>query len=193
MTINLEKSLSIDAPVADVFAVWADVQSHPGLLPHGEAAQFEVTGQIEGERIDWRVTGPEVVSTATVQFEETGDDSLQTKVTLTAHYPNGIGPSSSIIQVTSDMETSLANVARLLRGEGLVAQQDAQPQADESVATPGYPDVTASAAMLQQTLSAATAAWAASLNQGFQVLSALAWWPFQAQRVQAQAQRGIEP
>ncbi|RZL04262.1 MAG: hypothetical protein EOP36_01220 [Rubrivivax sp.] len=176
MTINLEKSLDIDAPVADVFALWADAESPPRLLPNGRGAHFELTEKIDGQRLSWRITGPEVVSTASIQFEPTGDDGTHTKMTLTAHYPNGIGQSGTLARVTAHMETGLANVARLLRGEALVTEED---QASESLRESSvFPEVTESAAIFQHTLSAATEAWTTSLNKTFQVFSALAWLPF---------------
>lgn len=180
MTINLEKSLNIDAPVADVFAVWADLPSHPGLFLQGESSRFELTEQVEGQRLGWHVTGPDVASNVTLQFEETGDDNAQTKVILTAHYPNGIGASSSVLKVTSDLEASLANAVRILRGEALPTRDEAPADAGVPPAGGlGYPEVTASAVAWQNTLSTATAAWVTSLNQAFQVFSALAWWPLQ--------------
>jgi uncharacterized protein YndB with AHSA1/START domain len=183
MTINLEKSLNIDAPVAEVFALWTDVPSHPHLLPHAEGAHVDVTESVDGERLSWRIGGADVASTVTVQLEAAGDNGDHTKVTLSAHYPNGLGANSSVIQVATDMENSLENVARLLRGEAVVTRQDEAPEPDkEAWQAQHYPEVTASVAVLQRSMAAATDAWVASLNNAFQVYASLAWWPLQARR-----------
>lgn len=174
MTINLEKSLEIDAPVADIFATWLDLPSASQLLPGGPDGHVELTEQIEHQRLSWKITGPEVVGTATVQLAPTGEHQSHTQVTLTAHYPNGLGPSTNLAQVTSDMENGLANVARVLRGEALEHKDHATT--DQPRATT-YPDVTESAATLYRSMSAATEAWATTVNKTFEVLSTLAWFP----------------
>ncbi|MGH6648891.1 hypothetical protein [Aquabacterium sp.] len=182
MTINLEKSLDIDAPVADVFAIWADVESHPELLPNGRGAHLEVTEKIAGERLSWRITGPEVVSTARIQLAPTGEDGAHTKMTLTAHYPSGLGLSETIAHVTASMEHGLANVGRLLRGENMTMEE---APASGTLSESGYPEVTESAAILQRSLSSATEAWTTSVNKTFEVFSTLAWLPFQGVFAQA--------
>jgi len=186
MTINLEKSLDIEAPIADVYAVWENLESNPGVLPNGLGAHLELTEKVDGERLSWRVTGQDVASTASLQLRPAGEDGASTKMTLIAHYPNGLGHGGTIAQVAAQMETGLANIARLLRGEKPV---DVEQSSNEALSASVYPEVTASAAMLQQSWSAATEAWVNSLNNTFQVFSALAWLPFQGGRALQPGQR----
>lgn len=177
MTINLEKSLDINAAIQDVFNIWRDLPSASRLLPNGRDAHLELTEQLESQRLSWKIIGPEVASTVTVALAPSEENHRHTKVTLTAHYPNGLGASTPLRQITSDMDNGLANVARLLNGEAWVDNQEH----DTDPPTPSlYPEVTESAETLYRTWTSATEAWATSVNQGFQIFSSLAWLPLQA-------------
>jgi hypothetical protein len=176
MTINLEKSMDINASIQDVFRLWMDPLSASRLLPSARDASIELIEHLENQRLSWKITGPEVAGTATVVLAPSGEDHLNTKVTFTAHYPNGLGASTTLHQVTSDMENGLANVARHLSGE---ASLNNETHVAETSASSLYPEVTESAEVLYQTWKSATEAWAKSVNKSFEIMSSLAWLPLQ--------------
>lgn len=143
MTINLEKSLEIDAPIDQVYEQWADFNAYPRFMPHVQEVQpvdgphwrwqaesegqsdtwdVEITGQEPGRSISWRTRSPAFNSTSSVQLTPL-DDGARTKVLFTSHYPQGVGPSGTAMQIAAEMEKGLAQFAALLTGGASFATQ----------------------------------------------------------------------
>lgn len=198
MTINLEKSLEIDAPIDQVYEQWSDFNAYPRFMPHvrevqpldgnrwtwqaerdGQSATWhvDITGQEPGQSISWRTSSPDVNSTSSVQLTAL-DDGARTGVLFTSHYPQGVGPSNTALQIAAEMEQGLARFAALLAGTSTAtateADQDDQPDQGIQTKTLGQPDTDdakaddqAPIAHLEQTLETATDALVGSVIKAF--------------------------
>ncbi|MBC7699136.1 SRPBCC family protein [Aquabacterium sp.] len=87
MTINLEKSIDVSAPVEDVYNVWSQFSNFPDFM--GSTHDTEITEQEENKFISWQ-TLKGVRSNATVRFTPI-EDGRCTTVTVSVHHPNGLG------------------------------------------------------------------------------------------------------
>lgn len=219
MTINLEKSLELDAPVQEVFDQWADIAAYARFMPgvlnvkptqenqwiwetEGQPWQVEITQQSPLESISWRISTPDVTGTATVRFTDL--DGARTKVVYTAHYPNGVGPQHSIATVAEEMEQALERFARVLGGEAYApppdieadaSGEDADVDAEVDAGTQDTPAITAvSAPVLDHPLNSATQAFSTSMVKAFESFSSLIWNPVKALALApAQAARTWSP
>lgn len=150
MTINLEKSLAINAPVPEVFERWSNINAYADFMPsvtnvravdsahwlwetEGADCHVEITQQETNELLGWRTSSRDFNSTSTVRLEPLEDGS-GTKVIYTAHFPNGLPHHRSASETTAEMARCLAEFARLFRGAD--ADKTApQSEADEPAST----------------------------------------------------------
>lgn len=131
MTINLEQSIEVSAPVEDVYNVWSQFSNFPDFM--GNTHDTEITEQEENQFISWQ-TLKGVRSTATVRF--TPIDDARTTVTVNVHYPNGVGAQTTVQDVTHEIEADLNRFVKLLQGQpaaGLQHNDDEQPGSNTDV------------------------------------------------------------
>lgn len=154
MTTTIEKSVEIDAPIAQAYALWADVAQYPGFMDHivsveavdgsrwrwqaetnGKQVEWEteLTEQVPQESIGWQTTGKSTRCSTTVRFE-TLDDG-RTAVTFTAHYPNGVGKGQSAADIAQQAEQTLQRFSECLLGDDVrgadqqsTDTEDSEPQ-----------------------------------------------------------------
>lgn len=131
MTINLEQSIEVSAPVEDVYNVWSQFSHFPDFM--GNTHDTEITEQEENKFISWQ-TLKGVRSTTTVRFTPLDDD--RTTVTVNVHYPNGVGAQTTVQDVTREIEADLNRFVKLLQGQpaaGLQHSDDEQPDSNANV------------------------------------------------------------
>ncbi len=131
MTIHLEQSIEVSAPVEDVYNVWSQFSNFPDFM--GNTHDTEITEQEENKFISWQ-TLKGVRSTATVRF--TPIDDARTTVTVNVHYPNGVGTQTTVQNVTHEIEADLNRFVKLLQGQppaGLQHSDDEQPSSNTDV------------------------------------------------------------
>ncbi|RZI86129.1 MAG: Hsp20 family protein [Rubrivivax sp.] len=183
MTINLEKSIDIQAPVEDVFNVWTQFSKFPDFMK-GSAENAEITDEVPNESISWQ-TVKGVRSNATVKFASEGDT---TTVTVSVHYPNGVGNDTTAQDVAQDIENDLQRFAKLILGQPPAGLQDsggrpadaaANEDVDADVLGPAYSLSSPEAEQninhaleivrsFEQTMDSAASAWLQSVVRAFE-------------------------
>lgn len=109
--IRVQKTITIDAPVEDVFAFWSAFENFPRFMEHvlevrteddrsswrvaGPAGvpiewQAEITEKLEPRKIAWRsLPGSVVEHRGEVHFERAGDQATRISVHMAYHPPGG--------------------------------------------------------------------------------------------------------
>lgn len=119
MAINLEHSIDVSAPVEDVYNVWSQFFKFPDFM--GNTPETEITEEQENKQISWQnLKG--VRSKATVQF--TALDDAHTTVTVSMHYPHGLGIQTTVQDASRDIQNDLARFARSLQGQPAAGLQE---------------------------------------------------------------------
>ncbi|MDI1260437.1 Hsp20 family protein [Aquabacterium sp.] len=182
MTINLEQSVQVSAPLEDVYNVWSQFSSFPDFM--GKTHDTEITEQEENKVISWQ-TMKGVRSNATVRF--TPVDDHHTAVTVSVHYPNGVGTETTVQEVTQEIEADLNRFVKLLQGQpeaGLPSgggdqhKEDADANVGADLLGPAYamikPDAESPLAInrefaqaLGKNLDRAASVWINSMVQAF--------------------------
>ncbi len=180
MTINLEQSIEVAAPVEDVYNVWSQFSNFPDFM--GNSHDTEITDQEENKFISWQ-TVKGVRSNATVRF--TPIDDGHTTVTVSVHYPNGVGTETTVQEVTQEIEADLNRFVKLLQGQpeagldsGGDQRNDSKANVGADVLGPAYamskPDAESPLAInrefaqaLEKNLDRAASVWINSMLQAF--------------------------
>ena len=128
MTINLEQSINVSAPIEDVYNVWSQFSNFPDFM--GSTADTEITGQEENKFISWQnLKG--VRSNATARFTPMDDDH-GTTVTVSVHYPNGLGAQTTVDDMNQAIESDLNRFAKLLQGQPAPGLQNSGEDQEEA-------------------------------------------------------------
>ncbi len=154
--VDLEKTITIDAPTADVFAFWQHYENFPKFMSHvrevraGEidgrsywvvdgpagvpiSFEAETTRVVPNELIAWKsVEGSSVAHAGTVRFEPVGDRATRVNVRFSYNPPAGAIGHAAAWLLGSDakqlMDDDLARLKTLLE-TGRAPRDAAQPAA----------------------------------------------------------------
>jgi uncharacterized membrane protein len=159
---TVQKTLSVDAPIDQVYAFWSRLENFPRFMRHirevrnlgagrshwvvsgpaGIAVEWEAetTRAIPNRLIGWRsVPGSTVAHEGTIHLQENPDGSTRLHIQLCYHPPVGVVGHAVATLFGADpkheMDEDLARMKLLIRGEGA---EDA-PRAPSPSAEPQKP------------------------------------------------------
>lgn len=157
--VDVQKSVTIDAPVEDVFAFWTSYESFPRFMsrvldvrrgdrdglshwtvtgPAGVPVQFdaEESVKIRNERFGWRtIEGSVVAHSGVVRFEPAGGGRTRVQVRMSYNPPGGwLGHEVAAafgVDPKSSLDADLARMKTLLE-TGRVPRDAAQPASEHA-------------------------------------------------------------